>query len=301
MSTVLFDVGGPRARRRQRILSTVCFAALVCAVAFIGYRFSVTGQFSSIRWQWLEYVQVQKDLVTALLNTLKAFASAAVLALILGALLAAGRLSVHGFARRISTTFVEFFRAIPLVILMSVFYYGLPILDVPMTPYAAVVIGLVVYNGPVIAEVLRAGITAVPGGQREAGLALGLTETQIMRTILLPQAISSMLPALVSQLVVLLKDTAVGFLITYPELLFYARYLGSQGTFDRPIVPTTIVMAAVYVTMCLALTALATYLERRNRRRPVQRRPSQTRLAGPPVIVPHRYDGRPVAVDHDRG
>jgi glutamate transport system permease protein len=93
-----------------------------------------------------------------------------------------------------------------------------------------------------------------------------MRKTQVMFTVLLPQAIRAMLPTIISQLVVLLKDTALGFLVTYPELLYYARYIGSQGAFGRPIVPSTIVAAAIYIVMCLLLTALATYLERRNRR-----------------------------------
>ena len=93
-----------------------------------------------------------------------------------------------------------------------------------------------------------------------------MRKTQVMFLVLLPQAIRAMLPTIISQLVVLLKDTALGFIITYQELLYYARYIGSQGAFGRPIVPSTIVATGIYVVMCLLLTALATYLERRNRR-----------------------------------
>jgi glutamate transport system permease protein len=129
-----------------------------------------------------------------------------------------------------------------------------------------VVLGLTLYNGSVLAEIFRAGVQALPKGQSEAAYALGMRKTQVMVSVLLPQAIRSMLPTIISQLVVLLKDTALGFLITYPELLYYARYIGSQGEFGRPIVPSTIVVAAIYIAMCLLLTALATFLEKRNRR-----------------------------------
>jgi len=118
----------------------------------------------------------------------------------------------------------------------------------------------------VLAEVFRAGVLSLPRGQSEAAYAVGMRKTQVMNYVLLPQAVRAMLPAIISQLVVLLKDTALGFLITYDELLDYARYLGSIFEFGRPLVPVTIMVAALYITMCLLLTWLATYLEKRNRR-----------------------------------
>jgi glutamate transport system permease protein len=153
-----------------------------------------------------------------------------------------------------------------LLILIFVFYYGLPLAGVETTPFVAVVLGLMLYNGSVLAEIFRAGVQSLPKGQSEAAYALGMRKTRVMVSVLLPQAIRAMLPTIISQLVVLLKDTALGFLITYPELLYYARFIGSQGQFSRPIVPSTIVVGAIYIAMCLLLTGLATYLEKRNRR-----------------------------------
>ena len=142
-------------------------------------------------------------------------------------------------------------------------YSNVPLKSVPLM---AVVSGLVLYNGSVLAEVFRAGMLSVPRGQREAAYALGLRKNQVMRAVLLPQAIQAMLPTIVSQLVVLLKDTALGFLITYQELLNEARYLGSLTEFGRPIIPTALVIGAVYITLCTALSSSAGYLERRSRR-----------------------------------
>ncbi|WP_370972604.1 amino acid ABC transporter permease [Amycolatopsis sp. cg9] len=266
MSNVLFDVPGPKARLRYRTYAVVGTLVVVAFIAYIGWRFYDSGQFTARKWEWLQYAQVQRDLGNAVLQTLEAFAAAAVLALVFGAIFAAGRLSDHAWIRRIAGFVVEFFRAIPALILMFLFYFGLPTLGVPMTPFLGVVFGLTLYNGSVLAEVFRAGIQSLPKGQSEAAYALGMRKTQVMFLVLLPQAIRAMLPTIISQLVVLLKDTALGFIITFQELLYYARYIGSQGTFGRPIVPSTIVATAIYVVMCLLLTALATYLERRNRR-----------------------------------
>ncbi|MGW4060513.1 amino acid ABC transporter permease [Amycolatopsis sp. NPDC004747] len=266
MSNVLFDVPGPKARLRYRTYAVVGSLVVVAFVAYIGWRFYDSGQFTARKWEWLQYAQVQRDLGNAVLSTVEAFAAAAVLALIFGAIFAAGRLSDHVWIRRVAGFVVEFFRAIPALILMFLFYFGLPTVGVPTSPFLGVVLGLTLYNGSVLAEVFRAGIQSLPKGQSEAAYALGMRKTQVMFLVLLPQAIRAMLPTIISQLVVLLKDTALGFIITYQELLYYARYIGSQGTFGRPIVPSTIVATAIYVVMCLLLTALATYLERRNRR-----------------------------------
>ncbi|QWF77616.1 amino acid ABC transporter permease [Amycolatopsis sp. CA-230715] len=262
MSSVLFDVPGPKARARNRGLAVVGVLAIAALIGFIIYRFAVAGQFDGKMWTWIEYTTVQEDLLSALLNTLKAFAAGAVLAILFGAVFAVGRLSDRAIFRVPSTIIVEFFRAIPLVVMIFAFHYGLAL----GAPFYSVVLGLTLYNGSVLAEIFRAGILSLPRGQGEAAYALGMRKTQAMNLVLLPQALRAMLPTIISQLVVLLKDTALGFIITYEELLRYARYLGGIAEFGRPLVPVTLVVGAIYITMCLLLTALAKYLEKRNRR-----------------------------------
>jgi glutamate transport system permease protein len=266
VSNVLFDIPGPRARARHRLLAVLGILVLLALIAYIGWRFYDSGQFAGRKWEWIQYKKVQEDLASAVLATLQAFALGAVLALVFGAVFAAGRLSEHRPIRLVAAFVVELFRAIPLLILIFVFYYGLPTVGVKMTPYMAVVLGLMLYNGSVLAEIFRAGILALPRGQSEAAYALGMRKTQVMVLILLPQALRSMMPTIISQLVVLLKDTALGFLITYEELLRFAQRIGGDGTFGRPFVPTAMVVAAIYIGLCLLLTWLATYLQKRERR-----------------------------------
>jgi glutamate transport system permease protein len=266
MSNILFDAPGPRARVRHRLLAGLGILVLAGIVAYIGWRFYDSGQFTGKKWEWVEYKKIQEDLASAILSTLQAFALGAVLALAFGGIFAAGRLSDHRAIRVVAGFVVELFRAIPLLILIFLFYYGLPTTGVKMSPYTAVVLGLMLYNGSVLAEVFRAGINALPRGQSEAAYALGMRKTQVMVLILLPQALRSMMPTIISQLVVLLKDTALGFLITYEELLRFAQRIGGDGTFSRPFVPTAIVVAAIYIGLCLLLTWLATYLQKRERR-----------------------------------
>ncbi|HEY2225602.1 amino acid ABC transporter permease [Actinomycetospora sp.] len=265
-TAVLFDVPGPRARARNGVLGVVAVLVVAALLAFVIVRLAATGQFDSTVWEWILYENIQLALLEGLVNTLRAFALGAVLALIFGAVFALGRLSEHAWLRRVSTAVVEFFRAVPLVVMMFIFYFGMPSVGITVSTYVAVVAALTLYNGSVLAEIFRSGVQAVPRGQSEAAYALGMRKSAVTRFVLLPQAVRSMLPTIVSQLVVLLKDSALGFLILYPELLFQARLLGSSGQLGRPLLPVAFVVAIVYITLCLLLTALATYLERRTRR-----------------------------------
>lgn len=266
MTSVLFDAPGPRAAARHRVLGAVTVLAVLALVAFVAYRFAATGQFSREKWQVFTFPLVRRSVVAALGGTLRAFLLGAVLALAVGFLLAIGRLSQLTVVRRACTAVVELFRAVPLLVLMMIVYYGLPPLGVTfITPLIAVVAGLALYNGAVLAEVFRAGVESLPRGQREAAAALGLSHGQALRLILLPQALRAMLPMIVAQLVVVLKDTALGFVVTYDELLRYAKFLGSSFQYAAPIIPATIVIGGVYVALCLMLSGIATLTERRAR------------------------------------
>jgi len=266
MSTVLFDVPGPRARIRYRAFAVVGVVSIAALVGFVLWRFVDTGQFEARKWGWIEYKQIQLSLVEALGNTLSAFAVGAALALAFGAVFAAARLSDHRWISAPAAVIVELFRAIPLVIMMFFFYYGLPTTGIKLSAFTAVVISLMLYNGSVLAEVFRAGINSLPKGQSEAAYALGMRKTQVMVLVLLPQALRAMMPTIISQLVVLLKDTALGFLITFDELLKWGRTIGGNLQFGRPLIPTMIVVAAMYIGLCLLLAWFANYLEKRNRR-----------------------------------
>jgi glutamate transport system permease protein len=266
MSSVLYDVPGPRAIARNRVLGVLTILVVAAITGFFIWRLAATGQFTAEKWSAFTYTNVWIQIAEATGRTLAAFAAAAVGALILGFLLAIGRMSDHAWVRLPFGAIVEVLRAIPVLVFMFLLYYGLPVIGVRMEPYWAVVIALVAYNGSVLAEVIRAGVESLPRGQREAGYAIGLRKAGVMRLVLLPQAIRAMMPVIIAQLVVTLKDTALGFIITYPELLFFARTIGSQATLDSPIVPATIIVAAIYIGLCLLLSLVANTVEKRLRR-----------------------------------
>ncbi|MGE2836686.1 amino acid ABC transporter permease [Mycobacterium sp. SMC-4] len=266
-STVLFDAPGPRARLRNRVVSAVTAVVLV-AVAWLVYtRLEAKGQLTADKWRpflsadlWTTYV------LPGVQGTLTAAAVSIVAALVLGFVMGVGRLSTRLPIRWFCAVFVEFFRAVPVLIMMIFAYFLYAFYDVFPSKHlalAAVITGLTLYNGAVIAEIVRAGVHALPRGQSEAASALGLTWGQTMRTVLLPQAITSMLPVLISQLVVVLKDTALGYQITFVEMVRQGTVVGSSyGNY----IPALMVIAVLMITVNFALSWFATWLERRLRR-----------------------------------
>lgn len=269
-SSVLFDVPGPRALRRHRVIGIVGVVVLLALAAAVVW--GLRSQLGASAWAplgrastWTAYF------LPGILNTVQAAAISLVLASLLGLVLALGRMSFVPVVRIVCSVLVEFFRAVPVLMAMLFFYY-LMVFAAPfstLVPPAAkslvgVVAGLTFYNGAVMAELLRAGVNSLPRGQTEAGLSVGLSLGQTRRMILLPQAISAMMPALVSQLVVIVKDTALGYIITYPELLRSATTLSSNFA---NIVPTFIVVAVLFILINHSLTVFAAHLESRVRSR----------------------------------
>lgn len=265
-ATVLYDAPGPRARNLYRFASLVV-AALMVAIGYVIYRaLDEKGQLTAAKWDpFLESTSWTTYLIPGIRGTLIAAAMSIVFALILGSALGIGRLSEHNIIRKICGVIVELFRAVPVLILMIFSYQVFAEYEVFKSKYlalAAVVVGLTLYNGSVIAEIVRAGINSLPRGQSEAAKALGMRKTQIMVTILLPQAVTAMLPALISQMVVALKDSALGYLIGYVELVRQAQQL---GIFYGNFLPALIVVAAIMIALNSALTFLATKVEKRLR------------------------------------
>ncbi|MFD4261422.1 amino acid ABC transporter permease [Streptomyces sp. NPDC058534] len=270
MSSVLYDAQGPRAKRRNIVFTAVFIVALA---ALLWWVFSTLNDKGQLEWAlWKPFFSGSEAWTTyiwpGLENTLKAAALAVIIALPLGAVLGIARLSDHVWVRIPATVVVEFFRSIPVLVLMI---FGLALfaeytnVSSDDRPLYAVVTGLVLYNASVLAEIVRAGILALPKGQSEAAMAIGLRKGQVMRTILLPQAVTTMLPAIVSQLVVILKDTALGgAVLTFPELLASANTM--SGYYGANVIASFTVVAVIYIALNFLLTSFASWLERRLRR-----------------------------------
>jgi glutamate transport system permease protein len=267
--SVLYDVLGPKGRRNVRIGTAIGLVFVALLVAWMLWRLESSDQLEAERWGILFDTEsgVPQSLGRALVNTLRAAAVAMVLSMVLGAFLAAGRLSNHALVRAPINVIVQFFRGIPLLLLIFFAFLGLPQLGVNLNLFWSLVAGLTAYNMAVLAEIFRAGILSIDRGQSEAGYALGLRKTQVMTFILVPQAVRRMLPAIVSQLVTLLKDTSLGFVIGYFELLRQGRsiveFLG-----PRYGLQIYVAVAVIYIAVNLSLSLLARYLDKRTARNP---------------------------------
>jgi glutamate transport system permease protein len=265
-SNVLFDAPGPKARWRNNALTALAATGCVSSAYFVYSQFDEKGQWSGRLWRHFLYDSTWTEfIIPGVAATLKAAALGAMFALVFGAAFGLARLSDHAWIRWPAGAVVEIFRAIPLLLLIFFIAYLTPALfgngDYTLV---ALVGGLALYNGSVLAEVLRAGVLAVPHGQSEAAYAIGLRKTGVLWRVLLPQAVTVMMPAIVSQLVVLLKDTALGYIIGYQDLLSYgfqflpANYFGTR-------VSSAIVIGMIYVGLNMMLGALASWLQRRSR------------------------------------
>ena len=268
MNHVLFDAPGPRARRRMLVANVVAGIVLLVIAGFFVKALADKGQLSAERWSPFLTADVWRYyLLPGLRGTLVAAGISIVTSLLFGLLFGLGRVSPVRAVRWFCGIVVEFFRAVPVLLMMVfgwLFLGQLQILPVDQLPLVAVVAALTLYNGSVVAELIRSGVYGLPRGQREAGLAVGLTEGSTLWSVLLPQALVAMLPALISQLVVILKDSALGYLITYVELLRQGRQI---GTTYQNLIPALIVVAVIFILVNVLLGSLAQRLAGRLRGR----------------------------------
>jgi len=204
--------------------------------------------------------------------TLRAAALAILFSLIVGTLLAVMRITSAPWWRWLVVSVIEVFRGLPVVITIFLAARVLPELGIDLSLLWFLVIGLTAYNSVVIAEIIRSGVAALPRGQTEAAYAIGLTRGQTLRLVLLPQAFRIMLPALISQLVVVLKDTSLGAFISFPELLRQGNII--VANLSNPI-QTYLLVGVIFILINYALSRLAVWLERRVSHRGRQARPAE--------------------------
>ncbi|WP_322920184.1 amino acid ABC transporter permease [Nocardioides renjunii] len=260
-ASVLFDAPGPRTIARHRVYSVVSVVALLALVALALWKLYDAGQLEYELWEpfvtpdYVEYL-----LVDGLLETLKMAFFSIIFAVVFGLVFGVAKLSDRAWVRWPAWLVVEFFRAVPVLLLMVFAFFLLAIGNGPLSSFWCVVIALTLYNGSVLAEVFRAGVNAVPRGQAEAAYAIGMRKSQVMNAVLLPQAVKIMLPAIISQMVVALKDTSLGYYILAPGLTAVAKPIYLE--FNNQV-PAAIVITSLYVVVNLILTWIATLVQKR--------------------------------------
>lgn len=265
-ATVLYDVPGPKGIMRNRIYTVITLVVLALAAWWVLSTLGEKGQLDAAKWTpFLEANTWKTYILPGLWGTIKAALTSIVFATIFGVIFGLGRLSESRFVRGFCAVIVEFFRAIPVLLLMIFAYQLFAVYKlVPPSGLAfwAVVLALTLYNGSVIAEILRAGINSLPKGQTEAARALGMSHWQTMWSILLPQSIAAMLPALIAQMVIALKDTALGYQIGYVEVV---RSGIQSASANQNFLASLVVVGVIMIIINYALTMLAERVERQLR------------------------------------
>ncbi|GAB2898740.1 amino acid ABC transporter permease [Neomicrococcus lactis] len=261
-ASVLFDTPGPKGQRNIVLINVIGFLIVAGFIAWIVIGLAAKGQMSWSQWDdflqartWMDY------LLPGLRNTLLAAFLGIVGSLIFGLVFGVGRLSENKVVRWLSSIVVEFFRAVP-VLLMIVFFniFIARVLGITQnSTLIAVVAALVLYNGAVVAELVRSGVYGLPKGQREAATAIGMTNGQSLRLVEIPQALIAMLPALIGQFVVILKDSALGYMISFNELLFFGRtYASPNGN----ILQALVIVALIFILLNFSITKLAEWVSK---------------------------------------
>ncbi|MDN5728428.1 MAG: amino acid ABC transporter permease [Corynebacterium casei] len=265
-ATVLYDAPGPKGRRNNRIYSLIAGIIFLAIIGWVAWTLNNNGQFEGRLWTpFLDTQTWTTYLLPGLRGTLFSAFASILLACVFGVVLGLGRLSENRLVRWICGVIVEFFRAIPVLLLMIFAYQLFAVYNVVPSrhlAFSAVVFALTLYNGSVIAEILRSGIRSLPKGQTEAAKALGLSHRLTMYRVLLPQAIAAMLPALIAQMVIALKDSALGYQIGYIEIV---RSGIQSASYNQNFLASLVIVGIIMVLINWGLTTLAQRIERQLR------------------------------------
>lgn len=259
LEDILFGAPSPQARKITQAVSLIAAAGLIALAAGVVWRFHSAGQLEARFWEFFAWPTTWAFLAKGLLGTLASSAMAAVIALSLGLVLLAGRLARPRIVRWPSITVIEFLRGTPTLLLIYVCFLVLPAAGIKLGTYWMLTLPIGLSTAAVVAEVYRAGVLAVPRGQTDAARSLGLTEVQVFRFVVFPQALRYIVPALVAQLVIVVKDTTFGYIVTYGELMQNAKVLIANY---HALVPVYLVVAVLY---CLVNYAISRASRRLNR------------------------------------
>lgn len=260
MRDALYEAPGPKTRAKMFIGTIISLAAIAALIAFVVYRFWATGQLSSRYWELFSWRTAWIYLGKGLLGTFQVALTAALISLVLGMLLMLGRTSHFRLLSAICGVITNFFRGVPSLLFIYGFFFIVPSLGLKMDSFWMLTIPISLAASGVLAEVFRAGVNAVPRGQTEAGLSIGLSRWKVKSKIVLPQAIRFVIPSLISQLVVVVKDTALAYVVTFPDLMQNAQVL--RTNYDA-LVSTYLVVAVIYILINYLINKASVYASHR--------------------------------------
>lgn len=257
---VLYEAPGPKTHRRMVVGTIVSALVVLWLVYLVWHQFYVTGQFAPRYWSFFAQWPTWRFLIDGFRGTIAVAVTAGVISLVLGMLLMLGRVSENRALSAVCRVVIDFFRGVPSLLLIYFFFLIVPQYGIKMPSFWMLTLPVALAAAGVLAEVFRAGVNAVPKGQVEAAYSLGLTRGKVMRRIVLPQAIHYVIPSLISQLVVVVKDTTVAYVVSYPDLMQNARVLITS--YDS-LVSVYFVVAIIYILINYAINQASAYVSRR--------------------------------------
>ena len=257
MRDALYEAPGPKTRRKMLVGTVVSLAAVAALFAWVVYRFWVTGQLAPKYWQLFSWRSTWRYLGVGLLGTFEVALVAAAISIVLGLLLMLGRTSSFKVLRGVCAALTNFLRGVPSLLFIYGFFFVVPSMGLKMPAFWMLCLPVSLAASGVLAEVFRAGVNAVPRGQTEAGLSIGLSPWKVKTKIVLPQAVRFVIPSLISQLVVVVKDTALAYVVSYPDLMQNAQVL--RTNYDA-MVSTYLVVAVIYILINYLINKVAVYV-----------------------------------------
>ena len=251
---LLYEPPGPAARKRISVLTWFALAAFAVLTALVIRQFAVTGQLDARYWSFFARATTWRFLGEGLLTTLEAAVTGAGIAFALGFLLMRGKLRKNRPLRFISTVLIEFTRGVPTLLFIYFFFLVVPQTGWKLSAFWKITLPCAISACGVVAEALRSGVNAVPRGQTEAALSLGLTDTRLFYKVVFPQAIRFVIPSLIAELVIVLKDTTFAYIVTCADLMQNAKVLISN--YDA-MLSVYLVVAVIYILINWLLNRLS--------------------------------------------
>ena len=256
----LYEEPGPKTKKKIAAVTVLALAALAFLVYLVVSRFVETGQLSARYWDFFGRITTWRFLGECLLTTLEAALAGSAISFLLGFILMRGKLQ-KGIVRLVSTGLIEFTRGVPTLLFIYFFFLVVPRTGWKLTPFWKITLPCAISACGVVAEALRSGVNAVPKGQREAALSLGMTERRLFYRIVFPQAIRFVVPSLIAELVIVLKDTTFSYVVSCADLMQNAKVLISN--YDA-LLSIYLVVAVIYIVINYLLNKVSDRLARQN-------------------------------------
>lgn len=261
---MLYEEPGPKAKLRIRVVTGISLAAIAALAVVVIRQFYITGQLDPKYWSFFARATTWTFLGKGLLGTLEAAIMAGILAFTAGFLLMLGRISRFRILRGICTALIEFTRGVPTLLFIYFFFLVVPQFGIQMSALWKISIPVAISACGVVAEVLRSGVNAVPKGQTEAALSLGMRDGSVFLKVVFPQAIRYVIPALIAELVIVVKDTTFAYVVNFPDLMQNAKVLISN--YDA-LLSVYLVVAVIYILINYLLNRLSDTVAARQRRK----------------------------------